>query len=394
MAGLYFHIPFCKKACTYCDFHFSTTLDRMEAMTHALRTELHRRAHEFRGDAVNTIYFGGGTPSLLPERDLSAILDDVRKQAHLSDDAEVTMEVNPDDVSAEAIVAWKRIGITRLSIGIQSFNDERLRFMGRAHDARQSMRSLELIAAAGFNSWTLDLIYGLPGMTEVEWMEQTESALSFNPPHISAYCLTVEPRTALHKQVERGDVIAAPDEDQARQFELLAERLETAGYIHYEISNFGKPDHFSRHNTSYWQGVPYVGIGPSAHSFDGTVRRWNVANNNRYIGGVNAGEVYWEEERPTLQQRTNERIMTGLRTIWGVDLTELDDLTSTTDHRSIGAFRRTIDGYAASGHLLRNGNSIVLTKAGKLLADRIAADLFLTSPDGSGFRSPTTDKSG
>ena len=386
MAGLYFHIPFCKKACTYCDFHFSTTLDRVEAMVQALRTELQRRTHELRGEAVHTIYFGGGTPSLLPERDLSAILNDVRKQTHVSDNAEVSMEVNPDDVSTEAIAAWKRIGITRLSIGIQSFNEERLRFMGRAHDAKQSVRSLELIAAAGFNSWTMDLIYGLPGMTEAEWNEQIEQALSFNPPHISAYCLTVEPRTALHKQVDRGEVIAAPDEDQALQFELLAERLEAAGYVHYEISNYGKPDHFSRHNTSYWQGVPYIGIGPSAHSFDGAVRRWNIANNNRYIGGVNAGEVYWEEERPTVQQRTNERIMTGLRTMWGVDLAELDGLTATTE--------RTMDCYAASGHLLRSrtaagGNRIVLTKAGKLLADRIAADLFLTSPDGSGQRSPT-----
>ena len=372
MSGLYFHIPFCRKACTYCDFHFSTRFDRMDALVQALRTELLRRSHEFRGEAVDTIYLGGGTPSLLSERDLSAILDDVRKQTQVSADAEMTMEVNPDDVSTEAIAAWKRIGITRLSIGIQSFRDDRLAAMGRAHDAQQSASSLEMIAAAGFSSWTMDLIYGLPGMTEAEWTAQIEQALSFNPPHISAYCLTVEPRTALHKQVERGEVIPAPDEDQAFQFELLAERLEAAGYVHYEISNYGKPDHFSRHNTSYWQGVPYVGIGPSAHSFDGSVRRWNVANNNRYIGGVNAGEVYWEEERPTIQQRTNERIMTGLRTIWGVELTELDGLTSTTG--------RTIDGYAASGHLLRKGNRIVLTKAGKLLADRIAADLFLSHP--------------
>ncbi|MFZ1688997.1 MAG: radical SAM family heme chaperone HemW [Flavobacteriales bacterium] len=381
MAGLYFHIPFCKRACTYCDFHFSTTLDRIEAMSQALRTELMRRIHELRGEAVRTIYFGGGTPSLLPPRDLSGILNDLRKQAHVSDGAEVTMEVNPDDVSKEAITSWKRIGITRLSIGIQSFNDERLRFMGRAHDAQQSVRSLELISAAGFGSWTMDLIYGLPGMTEAEWTSQVEQALSFNPPHISAYCLTVEARTALHKQVERGEVIAAPDEDQARQFELLGERLEAAGYVHYEISNYGKPDHFSRHNTSYWQGVPYIGVGPSAHSFDGTVRRWNIANNNRYINAVNSGGIYWEEERPTVQQRTNERIMTGLRTMWGVDLAQLEGLTSTTD--------RTIDGYAASGHLMRTGNRIVLTSAGKLLADRIASDLFLTPPAEPEPGSPT-----
>ncbi|MBP6573092.1 MAG: radical SAM family heme chaperone HemW [Flavobacteriales bacterium] len=370
MAGLYFHIPFCRKACTYCDFHFSTTLDRIDALVQAMRTELLRRAHELRGGTVDTIYLGGGTPSLLSERDLSALLSDARTLGHVSDAAEVTMEVNPDDVTAEAIDAWKRIGITRLSIGVQSFRDDRLRAMGRAHNADQSFRSLELIAKAGFTSWTMDLIYGLPGMTIEEWTTQLDQALSFAPLHISAYCLTVEPRTALHKQVERGDVIAAPDEDQAQQFELLQQRLAAAGYVHYEISNFGKPGHFSRHNTSYWQGVPYVGIGPSAHSFDGAVRRWNMANNSRYIAGVNAGEVYWEEERPTEAQQANERIMTGLRTMWGIDLAHLPDLAPPTE--------RTVQRYVDSGHLVRDANRIVLTKAGKLLADRIASDLFLS----------------
>lgn len=370
MPGLYFHIPFCKKACTYCDFHFSRAHKNMGAMVEALRTELLRRVHELRGGSVSTIYLGGGTPSLLPEVDLSGILADVRVRTTVSADAELTMEVNPDDVSEEAIASWKRIGINRLSIGVQSFEDERLRAMGRAHDAVQSHRSLELIAAAGFSSWTMDLIYGLPGMSIAEWDQQIDRALLFAPPHISAYCLTVEPRTALHKQVERGEVTPPPDEDQAQQFEQLAQRLEAAGYVHYEISNFGKPGHFSRHNTSYWQGVPYIGIGPSAHSFDGAVRRWNVANNARYIAGVNEGDAYWEEERPTVLQRANERIMTGLRTIWGVDLDELPPLTSTGDE--------TVRRYADSGHLLRTGNRIVLTKSGKLLADRIAADLFLT----------------
>ncbi|MEO8069417.1 MAG: radical SAM family heme chaperone HemW [Flavobacteriales bacterium] len=371
MSGLYFHIPFCKQACTYCDFHFSTTHKNMGAMVQALRTELMRRVHELRGGSVSTIYFGGGTPSLLPENDLSGIMADVRMRTSVDTDAEVTMEVNPDDVSGEAIDTWKRIGINRLSIGVQSFEKERLRAMGRAHDADQSLRSLELISAAGFNSWTMDLIYGLPGMSTAEWGEQIDRALLFAPPHISAYCLTVEPRTALHKQVERGEVIAAPDEDQAQQFEQVVQRLEEAGYVHYEISNFGKPGHFSRHNTSYWQGVPYIGVGPSAHSFDGAMRRWNIANNIRYINGVDAGDVYWEEERPTILQRANERIMTGLRTIWGVDLDELPPLTSGGE--------RTIQRYAEGGHLLRNGNRLVLTKSGKLLADRIAADLFLTT---------------
>lgn len=369
MSGIYVHIPFCKKACTYCDFHFSTTHHAMPAMVEALRTELMRRVHELRGEEVGTIYFGGGTPSLIGEKDLEALINDVRDKASVNTDAEVTLEVNPDDVSEESIAAWQRIGVTRLSIGIQSFRAERLRFMGRAHDATQSLRSLELIAAAGFRSWTMDLIYGLPGMTIAEWDAQIEQALQFAPPHISSYCLTVEPRTALHKQVERGEVIPAQDDDQASQFEHLMDRLDRAGFVHYEISNWARAGHQSRHNTSYWQGVPYLGIGPSAHSFDGTARRWNVANNNRYIAAVNAGDIYWEEERPTTAQRTNERIMTGLRTAEGIDLAELHGLTSTTE--------RTVERYSASGHVLRSGTRIVLTRAGKLLADRIAADLFI-----------------
>lgn len=369
MSGLYFHIPFCKRACTYCDFHFSTTHNTMSAMVEALRTELMRRLHELRGEEVGTIYFGGGTPSLIGEKDLAALINDVRTQASVNADAEVTLEVNPDDVTEESIAAWQRIGVTRLSIGIQSFREERLRFMGRAHDAAQSMRSLQLIATAGFRSWTMDLIYGLPGMDGAEWGEQISTALSFAPPHISSYCLTVEPRTALHKQVERGEVLPAPDDDQAHQFEQLMDALDVAGYAHYEISNWAQPGHHSRHNTSYWRGVPYLGIGPSAHSFDGTARRWNVANNNRYIAAVNAGDIYWEEERPTPAQRTNERIMTGLRTAEGIDLAALHGLTSTTE--------RTVERYAASGHVLRDGTRVVLTRSGKLLADRIAADLFI-----------------
>ena len=371
MSGLYFHIPFCRKACTYCDFHFSTSLKTKPAVLEAMHTELTQRAHELNGATVETIYFGGGTPSQLTDAELKAFIDQTRTLFTVTPDAEVTMEVNPDDVNAERLAAWKNIGITRLSIGVQSFREERLQFMGRAHDATQSRESLRLITAAGFASWTMDLIYGLPGMTMDEWNEQLDTALSFAPPHISAYCLTVESKTALNHQVSKGLVTMPGDADQAAQFERLIERLEGAGYVQYEISNFGLSDHFSRHNSSYWKGVPYLGIGPSAHSYNGRQRRWNVSHNMRYAQGISAGTTYWEEETLTPVQITNEALLTGLRTIWGVELSALPlDL--------LEARSPTVVHYRSQGLLKHSDGRLVLTKAGRAFADRIASDLFLT----------------
>jgi len=371
MAGIYLHIPFCKKACTYCDFHFSTSLQTKPAVLDAMHAELDARAGELQGATVETIYLGGGTPSQLTDAELKAFLDQAQTLFTVTPDAEVTMEVNPDDVDAERLAAWKAIGITRLSIGVQSFREERLRFMGRAHDATQSRESLRLISAAGFASWTMDLIYGLPGMPMDEWNEQLDTALSFAPPHISAYCLTVENRTALYHQVNKGLVTMPGDGDQAAQFERLIERLEGAGYVQYEISNFGKPGHFSRHNSSYWKGVPYLGIGPSAHSFNGAKRRWNVAHNLRYAQGIAAGTTYWEEETLTPVQVTNEALLTGLRTIWGVDLAALPlDVLSTCS--------QAVERYRSQGLLEQRDGRLVLTKAGRAFADRIASDLFLS----------------
>mgnify|MGYP001004285579 FL=1 len=371
MAGLYFHIPFCRKACTYCDFHFSTSLKTKPAVLEAMHKELGERATELNGASVETIYFGGGTPSQLTDAELKAFIYQARTLFTVTPDAEVTMEVNPDDVDAQRLSAWKSIGITRLSIGVQSFREVRLQFMGRAHDATQSRESLRLISEAGFASWTMDLIYGLPGMTMDEWNEQLETALSFAPPHISAYCLTVESRTALDHQVSKGLVTMPGDADQAAQFERLIERLESAGYVQYEISNFGQPGHFSRHNSSYWKGVPYLGIGPSAHSYNGTKRRWNVSHNLRYAQGVTAGTTYWEEETLTPVQVTNEALLTGLRTSWGVELSALPlDL--------LEARSPTVVHYRSQGLLEHRDGRLVLTKAGRAFADRIASDLFLT----------------
>ncbi|MBK7945139.1 MAG: radical SAM family heme chaperone HemW [Flavobacteriales bacterium] len=374
MAGIYFHIPFCRKACTYCDFHFSTSAKGREALLDAMEMELLNRSRELGDAPVSTIYFGGGTPSLLEPARIAALLQQCSDLFRVQRNAEVTLEANPDDITAERLEQWKAMGITRLSLGTQSFREDRLKWMGRAHNAEQALKSIALIARAGFASWTIDLIYGLPQMTLPEWDEQLTIALDHGMPHLSAYCLTVEPKTALAHQVNKSIVSMPGDADQSAQFDRLMERMEVAGLEHYEISNFGLPGHHSRHNSSYWEGVPYLGIGPSAHSFDGSQRRWNVANNARYVQGVAEGARFWDEELLTPAQRTNERLLTGLRTSKGVDLARLEvDV--------IGHQRRAVERWTATGHLIHADGRLVLTKAGRHFADRIASDLFVNDDD-------------
>jgi oxygen-independent coproporphyrinogen-3 oxidase len=374
MPGLYLHIPFCRKACTYCDFHFSTSVKGREAVLDAMELELVRRAHEVGDAPVATIYFGGGTPSSLEPARIAAFIQQARDLFRVERDAEVTLEANPDDVTGTSLAAWREAGITRLSLGTQSFRDDRLKWMGRAHDAEQALRSIALIAKAGFTTWTIDLVYGLPGMTLAEWDEQLTIALDHGMPHLSAYCLTVEARTALAHQVEKHLVQMPGDAEQSAQFDRLMERMEQAGLDHYEISNFGRPGHYSRHNTSYWEGVPYLGIGPSAHSFNGRERRWNVANNAIYTKAVVEGASFWESETLTPAQRTNERLMTGLRTTKGVDVAALE-----IDALRVNA--RALQRYLDEGHLLLVEGRLALTKAGRHFADRIASDLFVADDD-------------
>ncbi|MBK8225920.1 MAG: radical SAM family heme chaperone HemW [Flavobacteriales bacterium] len=374
MAGLYIHIPFCKRACTYCDFHFSTSGKGQEALLDAMEKELLFRSQELGDAPVGTIYFGGGTPSLLEPARIASFIQLAHDLVRVQRDAEVTLEANPDDITPERLEQWKSMGIRRLSLGTQSFREDRLRWMGRAHNAGQALKSIALIAKAGFASWTIDLIYGLPGMTLEEWDEQLTIALDHGMPHLSAYCLTVEAKTALAHQVKKAMVTMPGDADQSAQFDRLMERMEAAGLEHYEISNFGLPGHRSRHNSSYWEGVPYLGVGPSAHSFDGSKRRWNVANNARYQKAVQQGEPYWEEETLNPAQRTNERLLTGLRTSRGVELARLElDV--------LGHQRKAVERWMATGHLEHRDGRLVLTRAGRLFADRIASDLFFTSDD-------------
>lgn len=370
MTGLYVHIPFCKQACTYCDFHFSTNQTQQGKVLGAMRREMVARHKEAENGALGSIYFGGGTPSHVGWADIGKFMNLCRELFDVERDAEVTLEVNPDDVDEENIRRWKALGITRLSLGIQSFRDDRLKWMGRAHDAAHARKSIELVARAGFASWTIDLIYGLPEMTVGEWDEQLTIALDHGMPHLSAYCLTIEERTALHYQVKKGLVRPANDAVQGEHFDHLVTRMEAAGLLQYEISNFGRKGHFAVHNTNYWKGVPYIGIGPSAHSFDGVKRRWNVANNVRYADAIAKDERFWEEEILTHDQRVNERLMTGLRTIWGVDLRTLGDDVLVRE-------RSTIARYRDQGDLVVAEDRLVLTPQGRRFADRIASDLFL-----------------
>jgi oxygen-independent coproporphyrinogen-3 oxidase len=339
-----------------------------------MELELIKRSRELGDGRVGTIYFGGGTPSLLEPGRIATFIQQAHDLFRVERDAEVTLEANPDDITAERLHAWKAAGITRISLGTQSFRDERLAWMGRAHDARQALISIDLIAKAGFKTWTIDLIYGLPEMTLAEWDEQLTIALDHGMPHLSAYCLTVEEKTALAHQVKKGGVHMPGDDAQSAQFDRLMERMDRAGLDHYEISNFGRPGHYARHNTSYWEGVPYLGIGPSAHSFDGTTRRWNVANNAVYTKAVKDGTSYWESETLTPAQRTNERLMTGLRTAKGVDIAKLE-----VDALAINssAFQR----HVSNGSLSMVDGRLVLSRAGRHFADRIASDLFVTDDD-------------
>lgn len=367
---MYIHIPFCRKACTYCDFHFSTNAAGMDRVLDAIEQELLQRADELNDKNISTIYFGGGTPSLIPTDRIMRYIDLARKLFTVAPNAEITLEANPDDITPDRLQAWKETSVNRMSLGTQSFREERLRFMGRAHSAEQALQSIKWIAEGGFRSWTIDLIYGLPGMTLEEWDEQLTIALDHGMPHLSAYCLTVEPRTALAHQVKKAIVTMPADDDQSAQFDRLIQRMTQAGLEHYEISNFALPGHRSLHNTSYWEGVHYLGIGPSAHSYNGTSRRWNVSNNQRYACAIEQGQPYFGSELLTAAQRTNETLLTGLRTLAGVRLEKLEIDPLTENAR---AFQQHTD----RGHLRLEEGRLVLTSAGRHFADRIAQDLFV-----------------
>ncbi|TKK65706.1 radical SAM family heme chaperone HemW [Ilyomonas limi] len=372
MAGIYLHIPFCKKACHYCNFHFSASTRYINEMAQAIGTEAALR-RRYLDEPVATIYFGGGTPSLLSVTSLQMLLQKLRDNFTITNDAEITLEANPDDINVERLHSWKMLGINRLSIGIQSFNDADLSWMNRAHNAYQALQSIVLAQRAGFSNITIDLIYGTPTLTNEQWRRNVQQAIDLNIPHLSCYALTVEPNTALHKMIENKKMPDVDEEKQSQHFELLVRWLKDAGYEHYEISNFAKPGCESRHNSSYWQGKPYLGLGPSAHSFNGTSRQWNVANNALYMQSISRSTVPFEIEHLTPMQQLNEYIMTSLRTRQGISLNHVSAQWSEVDSMALikGAKR-----YIMQGNVVFVNNHLQLTRSGKLLADGIAAGLF------------------
>ncbi|MFD2543315.1 radical SAM family heme chaperone HemW [Lacinutrix gracilariae] len=381
MSGIYIHIPFCKQACHYCDFHFSTSMKKKDELVQALITELELRKKELENQVVETIYFGGGTPSLLTNNELLLLINAVHENYIVSKNPEITLEANPDDLTKDRIVQLAKTPINRLSIGVQSFFEDDLKSMNRAHDAEEAEKCLEY-ASQYYNNITIDLIYGVPNMSIEKWQANLDKAFSFGVNHISSYALTVEPKTALATFIAKGNYPPI-DEDLALQhFNHLVAETQKQGFVHYEISNFGKPNFFSKHNTSYWQGKSYIGIGPSAHSFSQTQRSWNIANNTKYIQSIQNKVLPNTIETLSVQDQYNEYVMTGLRTIWGISLQkiETDFGADYTSH-----LLKVSQKYIANGLLKTTSSSsslveevfIKTTQKGKFLVDGIASEMFI-----------------
>ncbi|GAA4232713.1 radical SAM family heme chaperone HemW [Postechiella marina] len=379
MAGIYIHIPFCKQACFYCDFHFSTSLKKKDDLVLALVKELVLRKEELKNQTINTIYFGGGTPSLLTNKELDVILDAVYKNYTVTTNPEITLEANPDDLSGGRVADLSKSPINRLSIGIQSFFEDDLKSMNRAHSSKEAKKCL-LEATRYFDNITIDLIYGIPNMSIEKWNENLQIAFGFGINHISSYALTVEPKTALDAFIETGKYPPLDEALALQHFNHLVKATKAQGFIHYEISNFGKSNYFSKHNTSYWQGKHYIGIGPSAHSFNKTQRSWNVANNAQYIKAIKNNSLPNTIENLSIQDQYNEYVMTGLRTIWGVSLNKIK-----TDFGDsyLQYLKKASEKFIKEGVLLYDKSNdeaslfiLKTTEKGKFLVDGIASELF------------------
>ncbi|MDB4241504.1 radical SAM family heme chaperone HemW [Polaribacter sp.] len=373
MSGIYIHIPFCKQACFYCDFHFSTSLKKKDALISCLVKEIELRKEALNNQIVETIYFGGGTPSMLSAKEISLLIAAIYKHHTVVASPEITLEANPDDLSEEKIIELSHTPINRLSIGVQSFFEKDLKLMNRAHSSSEAHTSLE-IATRYFENISIDLIYGIPGLTHEEWQQNIQTALGFNVSHISSYALTVEPKTALEKLIKKGKIEKVDDVLAQEHFFILRDLLEKANFVHYELSNFGKENYFSKNNTAYWLGKSYLGIGPSAHSFDGKQRSWNVRNNTQYIKEIELNKLPIESEVLSVTDRYNEYVMTGLRTIWGVSLEKIK-----TDFGSkyVTYIQTESEKYIQQKLLYVEANTLKTTKEGAFLVDGIAAHLFL-----------------
>lgn len=372
MAGLYIHIPFCRKACNYCNFHFSTSLNQINEMVSSIAKEMEMRAKEI-DEEINTIYFGGGTPSLLHIDLLETLMNTARRHYNINDQAEITLEANPDDIVLEKAEAWKALGINRFSIGIQSFADENLKWMNRAHNAKQSTTAIDLIKQTGFHNYSIDLIYGTPGQSMEGWIKDLRTAFELGVPHLSCYALTVEEKTALNSLIKKGELPEINQDEQADRFEALMQLSADEGYHHYEISNFALPGYESKHNSAYWDGVVYLGFGPSAHSFDGVKRKWNVSNNTAYIISLTNHLLPQKEETLSKIDVLNEYIMTALRQSKGIEKKILLEKGGQTCLSEISSL---IKPYLKTHKVVEDEKGWRLTNDGKFFADGIAATLF------------------
>lgn len=373
MASLYIHIPFCKQACNYCNFHFSTQLQYAANMINSITLEMKLRKHELPDEPLQSIYVGGGTPSILGDVLLHQLFNDIYTTFKVEPDAEVTMEANPDDITPEKLNAIKQTPVNRFSMGVQSFFDEDLKWMNRAHKANEAEKSIKLIQDFGFNKISIDLIYGGPTLSNENWAKNLSKINELGLNHVSAYCLTVEPQTALHHHIYKGKLPALDEEKAAEQFNMMIEQLGSFGFEQYEISNFARNKEYAVHNTSYWQNKPYLGVGPSAHSFNGNQRSWNIANNQLYMKQLTQHILPLEIEMLTNNNRINEYIMTGLRTIWGCNWQEIKSRFGEDYYKYL---KLKIEPYIKQKQIVDNGTVFKLTTNARILADGIASDLF------------------
>ncbi len=374
MAGIYIHIPFCKKLCYYCDFYHVISENDHSLFVNALKKEIEIRQNYLSREAVSTIYFGGGTPSVLSINEIESILSVIRKQFVIEPESEITMEVNPDDVSEEYFKELLLLGINRISLGIQSWKDEDLRFLNRRHTSAQSAEAIKAAFKAGFENVSIDLIYGIPGMTTEQLALNLSQTFSYGITHLSAYHLTIEPGTRFGKMKEKNKFVEIEEEESVAQFNLLIDKAKEAGFIHYEISNFSKPGYFSIHNTNYWKQVPYLGLGPSAHSFNGYSRQWNIKNLRKYISSLKGNKQFYEKEELDLKTKFNEYILTSLRTMWGIDLQYVEKAFEKEGYDYIINLAGKFINY---GLMEQKENALILTNQGMMISDNIISEFIM-----------------
>jgi oxygen-independent coproporphyrinogen III oxidase len=378
MAGIYIHIPFCKKLCYYCDFYKVICPENRKEFIKAILKEIDFRSDYLPGENISTIYFGGGTPSVLTIQELQTIQDKLHEKFFVDDNCEVTIELNPDDVDMAYLKELKKNRFNRVSLGIQSWRDEDLKMLNRRHNSAQAEKALVNTFKAGFENVTVDLIYGLPGLSSAGWAGNLDKTLKFDVKHISAYHLTIEEGTVFGKMKKEGLLTEIDEEESASQFNILIEKAESAGFIHYEISNFGKEGYFSKHNTNYWKQINYLGLGPGAHSFNNWSRQWNIKDVKKYIDAQHTGEKYFEKEELGVKTRFNEYIMTSLRTMWGIDLDYVEKSFDKEGYDYIMNLAGKLKDY---GLMKQNNKNLILTNQGKMISDNIISEFMMVDND-------------